>query len=184
MALEELRRDIEHEARLAAAKLDKEGDAEAKVILDRANGSADETKKRALESAGDEAEQRKREGLITLEMELSAMLSSAKEESLKRQMRDFNALVAKRLQASEQSLIKSALKNFSGLMPLDEALIRIDKRNAELVKQYKAKVEYTQIRGVVITSLDGRVTADASVEGLLESHKDTVRRVLSKAMFG
>jgi len=184
MALEELRRDIEHEARLAASKLDSEGEAEAKAIVENAKKSANEMRKKAIEGANAEAEQRKRENLIALEMELSSMLSAAKEESLDRQMKQFGALVAKRLQASEQSLIKSALKSFSELMPLEHSVIRIDKRNAQLAKQYGSEIESAEIKGIVISSPDKKITADASIDGLLESHKDTMRRILSKAMFG
>jgi vacuolar-type H+-ATPase subunit E/Vma4 len=184
MALEELRRDIEHEARLAASKLEKEGDAEAATIIGNAKKSAETARKKAVEEAKLEAEHRKRDGLVSLETDISSMLSSAKEESIDRQMGQFGALVAKRLQASEQSLIKSAIASFSELMPLENSVIRIDKRNAHLVKHHGARIESAQIKGVVITSADKRVTADASIDGLIGSHGDEIRRTLSKAMFG
>lgn len=184
MALDELRKNIERDARAEAARIDKEGESESQRIIAEATRKAEGIKKKAQEGALADVELRKRDTLIELEMEAGNMLAAAKEDNIERQQRQFVEVVKRRLYKREPEIIKSAVKNFSSVVPLESATIRIDKKNASLVKAPGAKVEHDNIHGVVLVSLDGKVTADATVEGLIESNAETIRGILTGGLFG
>ena len=183
MALEELSRNIEHDAKLAASKMNAEGESAAKAILDEATHKAGAARKMAKADAHEEVEQRKRDMLIALEIEAGNILSMAKEECTDTELRQLVAAVKKRLQAREQEVIKSALKNFSTIVPLKDSMARVSKRNANIVRSSVAKIVPEELQGVILSSTDGRVSVDASVDGLVGSNAETIRRVLSKELF-
>jgi|GEM_PF-1626622 vacuolar-type H+-ATPase subunit E/Vma4 len=184
MALEELRRRIEQDARAAAAKLEKEGDDEAKRMLDEARERAGKAKRAARERAQAEAEQRFNEMLTALETESGSILSAAREECVERELRPFRAAVRRKLQAREHDIIRSALKSFSAIMPLEQSFVKVDKRNAALAEG-AARIEYEDgMHGIVLASPNRRVTVDATIDGIMASNADSIRRILAKGMFG
>ncbi|MGD0729110.1 MAG: hypothetical protein ABR981_03475 [Candidatus Micrarchaeaceae archaeon] len=181
MALDELTRNIEQEAKAEASRLGKEASSESSAIIENAKKLADALKKKRKEEAEVEVDNKKRDVASALEIESNEILSSAREESVDRHLPQLNAIIKKKFSAKESEIIKNALKRFSDIMPLDNAIVKIDKSNAKLVKA-NAKIENASITGVVITSSDGKVKADATIESLMDSNLDAIRRILSKEL--
>ena len=179
MALEELRRNIEHEAKAAASRLDRESEHECNAILEKAKSLASDAKKKAKEDATAEVERKKRDLLMELDMEAGSILSGAREDNIDRHLSQFNSTIERKLYVKEAEIIREALKRFSSLMPLEQAIVKIDRKNVKLVKAY-GKLEEAKIRGVLLSSFDHRVAADATIEGLMHSNAGIIRRVLSK----
>jgi vacuolar-type H+-ATPase subunit E/Vma4 len=185
MALDELRRDIEKEARSTASQLDREGESEAKTIIGDAKRLADDMRKKAIADAHAVVEQRKRDALIAVEIEVSGILSNAREESVDSELVLFKTLIAKRMRGSEEALIKYAIRNFLEIVPKSNSLATVGKKYAHLAEQqHIAKIKHADTSGIILSSLDGRISADASVDGLIETRGDVIRGALSKAKPG
>jgi vacuolar-type H+-ATPase subunit E/Vma4 len=182
MALDELRRNIEQEAKTTASKLSKEADTTVDKIIKDAKEKADAMKKSAKEDATAEVEQKRKDLITSLEIESTGLISNAKEESIQSQIRDFNALIKRGLQDKESEIIKSAIKRFAEVIPISETTVKISKENAALVKS-AGKVEFGNISGIILESMDGQISADATVDGIIQSNTDLIRRVLSEGAF-
>lgn len=184
MPLEELQKSIEQEAKATASKMQTEADSESERIVAASKEAAAALKKKSKEDALAEVAQKEKDTLTALEIETSNILSTAKEESISRYLKEFDAVIKKKLQAKQKDIIKSALRSFSDVVPLQQATVKIDRKNVDLVKEAVANIEYANIDGIVISSADKRINADATVDGLMESNADAARRILSKGMFG
>jgi vacuolar-type H+-ATPase subunit E/Vma4 len=183
MPLEELQKSIEQEAKAAASKLQEEGDGESERILAAAKQAAAALKRSAKEKAVSEVTQRERDMLTEIENDTQSILSAAKEEAISKYVKPFDAAVRKKLQAKQKDMIKAALKNFSDVAPLRQASVKISKKNAALVEGLVANIEYADIDGIIVSSADKKITADATVDGLVESNADVARRILARGMF-
>ncbi len=184
MALEELRKEIEHEANADASTLEKESIAECERILSDARQVAVEAKKNAKEKATKEAEQKRSDALTAIDIESGSIISSAKEDCINSTTKQFLQIVERKLNAREQDIIKAAIKRFSLVVPPNNAVAKLDKRNANLLKASGIRVESSNVRGVFLSSEDGKVNTDATIDGLIRSNSESVRRILSKGMFG
>lgn len=184
MALDRLRNEIEEQAKAEAASIVGEGEKEANSIIGSAKRKADEIYDGIRNDALKEAEQRRKDVLISLEMEVSSMIANAKEERINHELKGFIAVIAKSMRNKQAQLIKAAAKRFSEVMPPEQCVARIGKDNAPILKQYGIEASYEKIDGVVIESRDKRVSMNATVDGTIESNTETVRRALSKGLFG
>ncbi len=184
MALDELRRNIERDARAEASRIERDSDSSTKKTIGEAERAAGEIKKKAEENALAEVELKRKDMLIELEMEASSIIDAAKEENVERQLKVFLAMIRKRLYLKEQEIIKSAIRNFSNVVALEHSRIRISRKNAGLVKVQGAKIEPEEIRGVFLVSADGKVAADATIDGLVEANAEAIRGVLAGGLFG
>ncbi len=184
MALDELRRNIELEAEEAASKLEEEGESEYKKIIAEAKRKADTALKKAKADALSESEQKKNDIATSLDIETGGILSFAKEECINREMKQLVLAVKSKLDERQTEIINTALERFSESVPLHQTIAKLDKRHAGAVKAPVAKVEYEDMDGVILTSIDGKVMADATLEGIVGSNSDLIRRALAMELFG
>lgn len=183
MALDELRERIERDAKAEASRIGREAEAEAGRVLGAARKEAAEAKKRARESAERESDEKAKDAKAALEDEIEGMLSSARQEAIGAQLAEFGEAVKDRLSLRERDIIRSAIAEFSRVARPEHSVIRISKRHADLAGRAIGKVEHAEMRGASISSLDGRVTADATVDGLAEANSDAIRRALAGRLF-
>lgn len=179
-----MRKDIERDAKAAAARIEKEAAAESDKILGEAKRQADAIKADAKGAAETEAERRKKDAMAAIEIESGSMLAAAREESIDRLLKKFTVIVEKRMLAKEEEIIRIAVSRFFGIVPSERSIVKINRRNAKLAKDSGASIEYADTSGVMLASADNRVTADATIEGLSASNAGVIRAVLSKGMFG
>lgn len=183
MALDELRKDIERDAEEEAARLGKEADNEYKRIIDEAKGRADEAMKKAKSDAIAESEQKRNDVTTALEIEMGSMLSSAKEECISREMKSLIVSLKSALGGKQDRIISTALESFSESVPLHQTIAKLDKKHANAIKTPVAKTEYSNINGIILASIDGKVTANATIEGIIESNGELIRRALATRLF-
>ncbi len=184
MALDELRRRIEHGARAEAAGIEKEAEAQAARAIDEAREMAAAMKRKAHESAMEEAGFKKKDAHVELEDEIESMLAAAREEAVEGQLGEVVEAVKAKLEQRERDIIKSAIAEFLRTAHMGQAVVKINGKNDDLVGKSVAKVEHANIKGVSVSSLDGKITADATVEGLAEANADAIKRELAAALFG
>ncbi len=184
MALDELRRRIEHDAKAEASRIDGETEAAAERIVEGARRESAEIKARVRESAEKEAELKRKDAKASLEDEVETMLSSARVEAIESQLAEFSESVKDRLSLREREIIKSAIAEFSKVARPEHSVVRISKKHADLVGKSTGKIEHDDIRGAVISSIDGKVTADATIDGLAETNSDAIRMSLARGLFG
>ncbi len=183
MALEELKAEIEHEAKIESSRIEKDSESEAQRIISEARKRAEGIMKASEESSAAKAEQRRLDYLSSLDEEMSAIISEAMTEAVDASMEAFLPLVREKLEAAEQEIIKSALERFGRVVPLKQAVATVDKRNDSLVKGV-GSIEHSDVNGILLSSKDGSITADATIESLLASNSDAARRALYRGMVG
>ena len=183
MALDELRKSIEREAREQASKIQKETDAEVERILREARDKASAIRKHAKETSLSEAEQRRRDEKTSLELQANTIIYEAMESVIEREMPEFVRFTVRALEETERDVIRFALKMFSAVAPLKGATVRINRKHAELADNSGANVVPADMHGVVVSSADGKIRADATPDSIIASNMDVMRRILSKGMF-
>ncbi len=183
MPLEAIRKRIEQESAAEKSRIESEAKKAADAIIAQAEAGADASLRRAMEEAQANAEARKRDFTTSMEMEANGIVSAAKEEHIDSAMKAFSGHVKKVLQKRERDIIKRAIEEFTATVPREKACARLDGKYSELAKGF-GKVEKANIKGVALSSLDETIRADATIDGLLAANAESVRRILSKGMYG
>ncbi|MDE1871154.1 MAG: hypothetical protein KGI06_02850 [Candidatus Micrarchaeota archaeon] len=184
MALDKLQKEIEEQAKSEAGRIADEGDAECAHIIEKAESDAKSLSDGIMDNARGESEQRRKDTSISLDIEIGSILTGAREERISRELKRFLPVLEARMRKSEGNLIKSALKRFSDVVPPELCTAKVDRRNEEIVKPYGMDVDHESIDGIIIESKDKRIRVDATISGTIGSNAETIRRVLSKGMFG
>ncbi len=183
MPLEAIRKRIEQESAAEKSRIESEARTAADAIIAQAKADAEAALRSAKADAQANAEARKRDFTTSMEMEASSIVSAAMEEHIDSMMKAFSGQVRKVLQKRERDIIRRAIEGFTSTVPREKACARLDGKYAELAKGF-GKVEKAKIKGVVLSSLDGTVRADATIDGLLSANSESIRRMLSKGMYG
>lgn len=184
MALDMLQREIEAQARSEAGKIASEAESECDAIIGKAQKDAKSLKDSILENAKAESEQRRKDALISLDIESGSILANAKEERIDHELKGFMRILEERMLKREPGLVKAALERFVEVVPPERCVARTNKRNSKIVKPFGMELDYADVNGIVIESKDRKIRVDATINGTIESNAETIRRVLSKGIFG
>ncbi len=183
MPLEAIRKRIEQEAAAEKSRIESEAKKAADAVIAQAKADAEAALRRARADALANAEARKRDFTTSMEIEANGIVSAAMEEHIDSVMKAFSGRVRKALQKRERDIIKRAIEGFTATVPREKACARLDGRYSDLAKGF-GRVEKANIKGVVLSSLDGTIRADATIDGLLAANAESIRRILSKGMYG
>ncbi|MBI4399555.1 hypothetical protein HY570_02290 [Candidatus Micrarchaeota archaeon] len=190
MGLQELREEILNNAKTSARKIQKESEAEAETIV----RTAEEKKKQTLETVKKDVkevlEREERERVSSARLKAKMIMAEAKESVIKELM---DQLFEKMKEYRESSEYKTTLARLvdEGLGQISgKVVVYANKEDASLVKKLlgKKKAELSEepiqcIGGVVVTSEDGKVRINNTLEAKFEERKEEVRKSIYDMVF-
>ncbi len=185
MSLDAIRKSIVGDAEAKASAIDAEADSEAKRIVHDAEARAKEAIKSAEHEAEAEAERMRKEAVAGAETEANSIMLEAKGEAVERSL----SSVASRLEPElarhgMKKILDSSIRQFKQIGVAEAFRIKTSKKNAQLLKGSKFDVEYADVDGFVICSLDGSVALNATVGSIVDRERDDARKLISQEMFG
>ncbi len=184
MSLDAIKKSILSEAGARASAIDDEASSEAKRILKEADERAKSIIGRAERDAKAEAERLAKESQAGAETEASAMMLEAKGAAVERALKKVSAQVERAVSKDySKKLLDSGLKQFKEISG-DSPVIRTAKRNAGMLKGGKYRVEYEDIDGFILSTEDGKISLNATVQSVVGKSLDGARRLISKELFG
>ncbi|MHB1830151.1 MAG: V-type ATP synthase subunit E family protein [Candidatus Micrarchaeaceae archaeon] len=187
MPLEDIRKSIDKDARDQAAKVRADGVSEAEAITSAAEARAAEILKAARAEAAKEADRIKTEQVSGTEIEMNSMLLVAMESVVDKEAVRVMKEVQKRLgsgKLAEKSLA-SALREFSKSAPKKDIIVKVAKRNAKLAKSLGYDAVPSNAEGeILLSTMDGSMSLDASPSTLVAAHDALARRMLHEKLFG
>lgn len=184
MTLEAIKRSIMDEAEDKASDLEKEASMESERIVSEAEERAKRIMKDAERDAEREAQRLRMESKASAEVEANALLLEARGEAVERSLGGVMSQLAKEVQkASIRKLLEQGIKDFAEASGGREIVVRTGRRNAEAVKGLDARVEYADIDGFILSTSDSKIELDATLGSILESQKDTARRLVYEELF-
>lgn len=191
LPLDALREEILEKAKKESYEVLREADSEAKKILLNAKNEREQAVAKAREEAEKVIEREKSERLSAARLEAKMILAEAREEAIKavedevwnkmeklRKGRDYAKLMEK--------WIREGANAIGG-----EAIVYSNKGDAKLVKKIVEEIRGASAAsepidcagGVLVTSKDGRVRADATFSALFEENEEFMRRTAYNELF-
>ncbi len=183
MSLESITRKILEDARARAAAIDKEAkDAEDSII-----GEAREKARSILEQgksdASAEAARIAAEAKAGAEIEANALLLEARGSATERELQGVLDIARRELVKNRMAaILESSVKQFKRLnsgMPK----IAADRRSAALLKGRGYSMEQGSADGFVLSSSDGSLSLDATVDSIVRHEADAARGLVSAELF-
>ncbi len=183
MSLEAIRKSILGEAESKAKAEQSEASSEAEKMVKEAESKAKALLKQAEAEAKAEETRMRNEAAAGLETERNAMVIEAKGKVVEKVLDSVKGQVERNIKSSNMDrMFKAAMKQFSELGDADDAVIRTSKKNAALMKG-RHNVEYTNVDGFVISTDDGKISLNATVDALVEGKTEEIRKIVSEEVF-
>ncbi len=183
MSLNELRNEIEKEAKGSVSRIRKEGSDEEKRILQEAEDKAKEILKSAALEASSIRDRIKKEGDANIEMERKAILLKAREEVLDKEMAKITEMVEAEARRSYGKIFDLAIKKFSQIVQKKDIVVRTGKENMKLLKEHGISGEYEDIEGFILSSRDNIVSLDATIPHMMEGNIESVKNFALLSFF-
>jgi vacuolar-type H+-ATPase subunit E/Vma4 len=187
LGLSQLKNELIGDAKSEAKKIAQETEKEKKEILKE----ADKQKQGVLEQAAEEAnamvEDEKREQYAAIQLKAKRLVSEAKENTVNQNMDKVWKEFAKAgKEANYASLMQKLIRQ--GLESLGEqAVVQVNSKDKSLAGKYAKNVSKTAADisgGAIISSADGRIVINNSLEALFDEHKEEIRRLVFGQLFG
>ncbi len=184
MSLEAIRKNILAEAEGKAKAISAEASSEADAISSEAEVRAGSIVKNASEDAKREVERLWKESDAGLETEKNTMIVEARGAVLEHALKTVRSEAQRSLERENlQGILKSGLKQFSAVTGGSDAVIRTSKKNASLLNGRSNKVEYGDVDGFIISTPDGKISLNATVESIVDRELDTIRKLVADEIF-
>ncbi len=181
-----------------AASLISDARKEAEEIVKTADSQVDrqiseEKAKRVLllKSAENECEKRlseqERERTAWARLEAKRILSEAKEDAIKHVIEEmYESLPEIRKSKDYADFMKRALVSATGELGEGVTVLHIVKGDKKFVSAFKGKVveDLEADGGLLLETADGKVGIRLTLESILESKKDDLRKKISEKLFG
>lgn len=185
MGLSQLKKELIGDAKGQAKEISLETERERKEILKE----AEKQKQAVLEAAEKEAnalvEDEKREQFAAIQLKAKRIVSEAKEEAVNNNLGEVWTAFAK---ASKDADYPRLLKRLveEGLDALGAgAVVQVNGKDVSLAKKYAKNVKAVPglSGGAIVSSPDGRISINNSLEALFEERRDEVRRMVFGKLF-
>ncbi|MGC8479607.1 MAG: hypothetical protein ACP5M9_02985 [Candidatus Micrarchaeia archaeon] len=180
MGLSELKNQIEKKSRHDFEVEKRSFLEEQSSIIREARKKAEEIIKEAKQEASNLSESILSEAKAESESESNAIIAMAVESRISSAIADMQDTAIKALLNKEKEIVKSAIKSFSKIVDIPSSTFESNKDNIELAKGFAKKLVNNKINGVILTSSDGSIVLDATVENILSSNIDKLRGVVQK----
>ncbi|MDE1762254.1 MAG: hypothetical protein KGH78_03635 [Candidatus Micrarchaeota archaeon] len=184
MSLHEIRDDILKEAEAKASVISDEGRSEASRILSEAKDSAKRIRDSSKKEISERTHMMRREHQAGVEIERNNTLLLAKEDAIDALVGSVKReVVANIMKAGYERIVKKAISTARELSGETALIIKADSANQKLLGKLGYRAEAGDAKGVVITTRDGSITVDASIDSIIERNEQSIRGAISKELF-
>lgn len=184
MSLDAIRSRISSDAEKEAKRIEAEAADEAGRILDEASSKAKEITRKAQDEAKAEADRMKKENSAALDSETEAILMDARNAAVDRALKQVKSSVEREIfKVGAERILKKAIKEFTAVTGSKNLKLKMNKRNAALLKGIEARREYDDTDGFVIENEDGTARLVLTPEGITEKYADAIRKEVAASLF-
>jgi vacuolar-type H+-ATPase subunit E/Vma4 len=187
LGLSQLKNELIGDAKSEAKRIAQETEKEKKEILKEAEKKKAAVLAEAEKEANALVEDEKREQYAAIQLKAKRVVSEAKENTVNQNMdkvwKEFaKAGKDKNYPALMQKLIKQGLESLG-----EQAVVQVNAKDKSLAGKYAKNINKTAADisgGAIISSSDGRIIINNSLEALYDEHKEEIRRVVFGQLFG
>ena len=186
MPLTEIRKEIEDETKKQVKGIHDDAQKECDSILDEAKERAKEIAKSHDDETSAELNRLTLENSASAELAANEIELTAREAALENEISDTRSELIKAIKGNStlyKRLFSNAIKEASAIAQMRKLTILVNKEDAKLLDDTDARVEYRNINGLVIESLDKDIRIDATLENIVDSKKEQIKSVLLESMF-
>ena len=187
MALSDIKRNIEEQAKREASGIRESASEETKAIIEDARSRAKCMLQGAEKQTEEELKRLREESEASTELLVKNIVLSARDEALSDEVSKAKRLLAKSVRASQSyaKILKSAVKQAQEVAPQDELVITVSKEDRQKLADTESRIEVKETGGgIIIRSKNGSIEIDATVGKLIESKLETIRNALMAELFG
>ncbi|MBI4210583.1 MAG: hypothetical protein HY544_03710 [Candidatus Diapherotrites archaeon] len=186
MGMENLRKSLMQEAQAEARKISAEAEKQAEKAIAEAKEKARAIIAGARQAAKESSEAQKAERLSAAQLKARKIVTEAKnrktEEALAMAWKEFSAIPeSKGYEAFMKKAITGAEREFAG-----KAVVRVREEDMKMAKRLSKGVSPEPARisgGAIVSSPDGKVSVDCSLEAMFEQKKEDIRKTIYLEMF-
>ncbi|KYK32043.1 MAG: hypothetical protein AYK22_00340 [Thermoplasmatales archaeon SG8-52-3] len=185
MTAEKIIEQINKDTELEINKILKDAEDQAKIIISNAKKEVEEDVKKILSDSKIKSENVKKIHISKANQDIKREIMNAREEIIEecfsKAHHELSILKGKDYEKLVKHLIKDGMKKIGGKCSLIISRV-VDKTIAkELGLSVVDRIEKTG--GIIIKSLDGKVSLDYTFDGILEREKGKIRRKVGKILF-
>ena len=187
MSLDEIKRNIEEQAKREAGGLRQAAEKEKDSLLSEAAARIKEMNLKASMELEEELKAMGDDSDSNIELAVKDMTLSAKEEALAAEIPKVRQLLAKFVRKSKSygKLFKAALKQAAGILPEGELVIAVNRSDKSQVAGLKEKVEFESIGGgLIIRPKSGDIRIDATLDRVMDSRMEEMKNMIMDGLFG
>ncbi|MDE1810949.1 MAG: hypothetical protein KGH66_02830 [Candidatus Micrarchaeota archaeon] len=186
MPLEEIKHEIEENARKEARRIREESRKECELVVSEARARAAAIVAEHERSLKAEIDLLNREYESSMEIGRKSAILAAMEEALEAEMRSIKRELVRKARASPgyPKIFKSALKSAKEMSTDGNYVIATSKKDIPLIGKTTAKVEAREMSGgLMIYSQDRSVSIDATLDKLIDASEEQIRKVINAHLF-
>lgn len=186
MALENLRKSLVQEAEVQARKLIDEARKRAEKVTDEAMEKAAKARKESREKADALAEAESNERISSAELKGKRLIAEAMDRKMQEAMEKVWQEFAKTPKSGGyekilRTLISDAEKELGA-----KSVVHVNAQDAKLARKISKNVAAKpadMTGGAVVTTADGRISIDNSLESIFEQRREEAKKVIFSEMF-
>ncbi len=180
MSLDGIKLSIEAGAKSEAESIHSSAMSETKKILDEAYQKARDVERDFEKETADEIAHMRQEQNSEIVRATQLCRLEAADAYVMRESKDIVNGLASRIIKSDlyAKLFKDALKRALEIAPVNELLVKVNKRDERFVRNSGAHVEFANIDGLMISTRDGSIKIDATVDKLVDASIEYVRKAV------
>jgi vacuolar-type H+-ATPase subunit E/Vma4 len=185
MTAEKIIEQIKKDTDLEISKIKKDADDQAKIIISNARKESEEEIKKILSDGKLKSENVKKIHISKANQDVKREIMNAREEVIEqcfsKAHHELSILKGKSYDKIVKNLIKDGMKKLGGKCSIITSRAADRAIAKELGISVVGRIEKTG--GVIIKSLDGKVTLDFTFDGILEREKGKIRRKVGRILF-
>ena len=183
--MDKLQKQILDDATRKAEEIMGVAQKQADAVLKEAKGRSDAEEKSAREALEAESARLQEEQRENAELQERSMELEARHKLLDSLMPKLKSEVIRKVRASGYGkLINKAIAESNSVLPQEELILVIGKKDAGLVKNFGGKIQYGDVgNGVELRNKNGSVKISVTIEGLFEQKKSEIETMLIGELF-
>ncbi|MDE1832914.1 MAG: V-type ATP synthase subunit E [Candidatus Micrarchaeota archaeon] len=186
MPLEEIKHEIEQDARKEARRIAEESRKECDQIASEARARARAITDQSEASIKAELDLLNREYDSSTELGRKSAILSAMEEALEAEMRSIRKELVRRARSSPAypTMFKDAMRAARQMSSEGNYVIQVAKKDVPLLGKTDGKIETREMDGgLMIYSPDRSMSIDATLDKLIDSSEERIRGVINSRLF-
>jgi vacuolar-type H+-ATPase subunit E/Vma4 len=185
MTAEKIIEQIKKDTDIEVNNIKKDAEQQAKIIISNAKRESEEEVKKILSENKIKSENVKKIHISKANQDIKREIMNAREQVIEqcfsKAHHELSILKGKSYEKIVKNLIKDGMKKLGGKCSIITSRAADKIIAKELKLSVVGRVEKTG--GVIIKSVDGKVTLDYTFDGILEREKGKIRRKVGKILF-